>query len=158
MYGSSKHRRMVHTSELRCSNMHWYDYTLPSFWKVFFRIQIVNGIRMKSIFKISFQQKMVFQCSLNFLEKYSSAHGFTFSKWKKIKFNIQFDASYFDHINMTENGLEYDQKNSRRQTWTLELDRKITPTNLNRRTWPKNGWIWPKIDLKNPLRRRTWMS
>ena len=32
---------------------------------------------------------------------------------------------------MTKNGLEYDQKNSHGWTWTLELDRKITPTNLN---------------------------
>ena len=28
-------------------------------------------------------------------------------------------------------------KNSHRQTWALELDWKVTPTNLNRRRWPK---------------------
>ena len=36
-----------------------------------------------------------------------------------------------------KNGLKYDQKNSQRRTRTLKLDRKITPTNINRRTWPK---------------------
>ena len=58
------------------------------------------------------------------------------------------EASYFDRINMIKNGLEYDLKNSHRQTWTLELDQKITPLNLNCRTWPKYGWIWPKINKK----------
>ena len=28
--------------------------------------------------------------------------------------------------------------------WTLEHDRKMTPTNISRWTWPKNRWIWPK--------------
>ena len=36
-----------------------------------------------------------------------------------------YDASYFDQINMTENGLEYDRK-------------KFTPTNMNVGTWPKD--------------------
>ena len=56
------------------------------------------------------------------------------------------------------------EKNSHWQTWTLEHDRKMTSTNINRCTWPKNrmkmtekyrwkkfikttnliGWIWPK--------------
>ena len=48
------------------------------------------------------------------------------------------EASYFEQINLTENGLEY-EKNLYRQTWMLELDWKITPTNVNRRTWPKHG-------------------
>ena len=34
-------------------------------------------------------------------------------------------ASYFDRINMTENGLEYDRKN-------------FTPTNMKIGTWPKD--------------------
>ena len=36
------------------------------------------------------------------------------------------------------------KKDSHPQTWTLKLDQKITPTNLNRRTWPKYGWILTK--------------
>ena len=35
------------------------------------------------------------------------------------------EASYFDQINMTKNGLKYDQK-------------KFTPTNMNVGTWPKD--------------------
>ena len=33
--------------------------------------------------------------------------------------------------NMTENRLEFDQKNSHRWTLTLELDQNFTPTNIN---------------------------
>ena len=32
------------------------------------------------------------------------------------------------------------EKTSHRRTWTLELDRKITPTNMN-------GWTWPLISV-----------
>ena len=46
-------------------------------------------------------------------------------------FRLKHEASYFDWFNMTENGLEYDRKNSHRQTWTGEYDRKITTTNMN---------------------------
>ena len=67
-------------------------------------------------------------------------------------FIVKLEASYFDRINMTKNGLEYDQKNSHRRTWMLELDRMITTMNLNCRTWPKYGWIWPKIDLKKNIK------
>ena len=53
--------------------------------------------------------------------------------------------------------LEYDQKRSHRQTWTMELDQKITPTNMNGWTWPKYPWKWPKfISALNSLGRRTW--
>ena len=38
---------------------------------------------------------------------------------------IYYEASYFDRINMTKNGIEYDQK-------------KFTPTNMNIGTWPKD--------------------
>ena len=65
--------------------------------------------------------------------------------YSNVKNLVLHEASYFDRINMTKNGLEYDQKNSQRRTWMLELDRKITPTSLDHRTWPKYGWIWPKI-------------
>ena len=44
-----------------------------------------------------------------------------------------------DQIKMTKNQLEFDQKNSQRQTLTLELDRNFTPTNINLRTLPKYG-------------------
>ena len=64
---------------------------------------------------------------------------------------VSYEASYFDQINITKNGLEYHRKNSHGQTWKLELDRKITPTNLNCRKWPKYGWIWAFV-----LKRRTW--
>ena len=41
--------------------------------------------------------------------------------------------------------------------WKLEHDRKITRTNINHCTWPKNRWIWPKsISEKNLLRQQTW--
>ena len=41
-------------------------------------------------------------------------------------FNFHFfEASYFDWINMTKNGLEYDRK-------------KFTPTNMKVGTWPKD--------------------
>ena len=41
------------------------------------------------------------------------------------KTSAQIEASYFDPINMTENGLEYDRK-------------KFTPTNVNVGTWQKD--------------------
>ena len=42
----------------------------------------------------------------------------------KSKYNSE-EASYFDQINMSKNGLEYDRK-------------KFTPTNVNAGTWPKD--------------------
>ena len=58
---------------------------------------------------------------------------------------LSIEASYFDWINVTENRLEFDRKNSHQRTLTLEHDRKFTPTNINHWTWPKYGQIWPEI-------------
>ena len=33
-------------------------------------------------------------------------------------------------------------------TLTLEHDQNFSPKNINLRTWPKYGWIWPKIENK----------
>ena len=35
------------------------------------------------------------------------------------------------------------EKRSHRQTWPMEVDRKITPTNMNGWTWPNFGHIHP---------------
>ena len=54
-------------------------------------------------------------------------------------------------------GKNLTKKNSHRQTGTLELDRKITPTNMNGWTWPKYPWKWLEFkSALNSLGWRTW--
>ena len=56
-----------------------------------------------------------------------------------------------------KNGLNMTEKRSHRQTWMMELDRKITPTTMNGWTWPKYPWKWPKfLSALNSLGRWTW--
>ena len=44
-----------------------------------------------------------------------------------------------------KNGWNMTKKRSYRQTWLMEVDRKITPTYMNGWTWPKYPWKWPKF-------------
>ena len=49
----------------------------------------------------------------------------------KTKIDFRTITSSLDRIKMTENWLEFDQKNLQQKILTLELDRNFTPTNVN---------------------------
>ena len=51
------------------------------------------------------------------------------------------------------NPTNFIEKNSHRWTLTLEHDQNFTPTNINRWTWPKYGWIWPKLNIFGQVQR-----